>query len=70
MHQPEARHRPEPVGHPGLFVVGDYLFDSTLNGVLDSAELVVDKITEDIDARLVPAPAVSAPRPESLPATV
>ena len=26
--------------HPNLFVVGDYLFDSTLNGVLDSADHV------------------------------
>lgn len=33
----DRRHQPEPVGHPNLFVVGDYLFDSTLNGVLDSA---------------------------------
>lgn len=33
----DRRHRPEPVDHPDLFVVGDYLFDSTLNGVLDSA---------------------------------
>ena len=24
--------------YPRLFVVGDYLFDSTLNGVLDSAD--------------------------------
>ena len=52
MQPPESRHRPEPVGHPGLFVVGDYLFDSTLNGVLDSAELAVDKITDDIQAKL------------------
>lgn len=34
------RHQPEPIEHPDLFVVGDYLFDSTLNGVLDSAEYV------------------------------
>lgn len=34
----DRRHRPEPADHPHLFVVGDYLFDSTLNGVLDSAE--------------------------------
>jgi monoamine oxidase len=33
----DRRHQPDPVGHPNLFVVGDYLFDSTLNGVLDSA---------------------------------
>ena len=36
----DRRHRPEPVDHPRLFAVGDYLFDSTLNGVLDSAEYV------------------------------
>jgi monoamine oxidase len=36
----DRRHRPDPAGHPHLFVVGDYLFDSTLNGVLDSAEYV------------------------------
>jgi SAM-dependent methyltransferase len=36
------RHLPEPVGHPGLFLVGDYLFDSTLNGVYDSADFVTD----------------------------
>jgi len=35
----DCRHRPAPA-HPNLFVVGDYLFDSTLNGVLDSAEHV------------------------------
>lgn len=33
----DERHQPEPVEHPNLFIVGDYLFDSTLNGVLDSA---------------------------------
>jgi hypothetical protein len=36
----DRRHQPEPVEHPHLFVVGDYLFDSTLNGVHDSAEYV------------------------------
>lgn len=35
----DRRHRPSS-SHPGLFVVGDYLYDSTLNGVLDSAEHV------------------------------
>lgn len=34
------RHQPDPGGSPDLFVVGDYLFDSTLNGVRDSAEYV------------------------------
>jgi hypothetical protein len=36
----DRRHCPEPIEHPDLFVVGDYLYDSTLNGVLDSAEYV------------------------------
>jgi len=36
----DRRHQPEPVEHPHLFLVGDYLFDSTLNGVLDSASHV------------------------------
>jgi len=33
----DRRHQPAPHAAPGLFLVGDYLFDSTLNGVLDSA---------------------------------
>jgi protoporphyrinogen oxidase len=36
----DSRHQPDPVNHPNLFFVGDYMFDSTLNGVLDSAEYV------------------------------
>jgi hypothetical protein len=36
----DRRHQPEPIDHPQLFVVGDYLYDSTLNGVLDSADHV------------------------------
>jgi monoamine oxidase len=40
------RHRPAPDTHPGVFVVGDYLFDSTLNGVLDSADMAADLISE------------------------
>jgi len=40
----ERRHQPDPVGHPGLFMVGDYLYDSTLNGVLDSAARVASWI--------------------------
>jgi monoamine oxidase len=31
-------HLPDPAGHSGLFMVGDYLFDSTINGALDSAD--------------------------------
>jgi len=38
------RHCPDPVNHEGLYIVGDYLFDSTLNGVFDSADYVSDLI--------------------------
>ncbi|HEY1190270.1 MAG TPA: FAD-dependent oxidoreductase [Gemmata sp.] len=67
---PEARHCPEPVGHPGLFVVGDYLFDSTLNGVLDSAELVVEEIAEAARARCGFAPGADVPAVVSVPVKV
>jgi monoamine oxidase len=46
--EPDSRHLPEPTQHPWLFVVGDYLFDSTLNGVLDSADVVAEWIDEEI----------------------
>ena len=46
--EPDSRHLPEPEEHPELFVVGDYLFDSTLNGVLDSADTVAEWIVEDM----------------------
>lgn len=36
----DRRHRPEPNEHPDLYFVGDYLYDSTLNGALDSAQYV------------------------------
>jgi monoamine oxidase len=41
---PDRCHQPEPSKHPELFVVGDYLFDSTINGVLDSAGVVAESI--------------------------
>lgn len=44
----DQRHQPEPVEHKNLFVVGDYLFDSTLNGVLDSADYVADWIAAEV----------------------
>ena len=46
----ETRHIPEPA-RPNLFAVGDYLFDSTINGVLDSADFVAECLTEKIEAR-------------------
>jgi monoamine oxidase/SAM-dependent methyltransferase len=39
-----TNHRPEPKQHPGLVLVGDYLFDSTLNGLLDSSDAATDII--------------------------
>jgi monoamine oxidase/SAM-dependent methyltransferase len=37
-----SAHAPEREEHPGIFMVGDYLFDSTLNGILDSAQCATD----------------------------
>jgi len=47
----DLRHQPEPVDHSGLFVVGDYLFDSTLNGVLDSAACVAGWLAAELERR-------------------
>jgi protoporphyrinogen oxidase/SAM-dependent methyltransferase len=43
-----TNHRPEPKQHPGLVVVGDYLFDSTLNGLLDSSDAATDIILTEM----------------------
>ncbi len=48
----DQRHQPEPIEHPNLFLVGDYLFDSTLNGVLDSAEYVAGWIGAQMSENL------------------
>ena len=37
-----SAHQPEPSQHGGLILVGDYLFDCTLNGVLRSATYATD----------------------------
>jgi hypothetical protein len=66
--EPDSRHQPEPVEHPELFVVGDYLFDSTINGVLDSADVVAEWIREDIAESIVPAVEVAAVPAEPAPA--
>ena len=39
-----TNHRPDRRQHPGLVLVGDYLFDSTLNGLLDSSDAATDII--------------------------
>ncbi len=51
---PDSRHQPEPQEHQELFVVGDYLFDSTINGVLDSAATVAEWIAEDLAEEELP----------------
>ena len=33
------RHSPDPAGNPYLLVIGDYLLDSTINGVVDSRNM-------------------------------
>src|ERR1700742_3332578 len=43
-----TNHRPEPKQHPGIVVVGDYLFDSTLNGLLDSSDEATDIILTEM----------------------
>ena len=49
----DRRHQPEPGDHANLFFVGDYLFDSTLNGVLDSATYVADWLAASMNDTLV-----------------
>jgi monoamine oxidase len=58
LRDPLVAHRPEPLEHERLVVVGDYLFDSTLNGVLRSAEIATDLVT-------APLPAWNSPRATS-----
>jgi monoamine oxidase/SAM-dependent methyltransferase len=41
-------HCPDPVRLPGFMMVGDYMFDATLNGVLDSADAATDLILADV----------------------
>jgi protoporphyrinogen oxidase/SAM-dependent methyltransferase len=43
-----TNHRPDPQEHPGIVVVGDYLFDSTLNGLLDSSDAATDIIVTEM----------------------
>jgi len=52
-------HRPDVDGLPGIIVVGDYLFDSTLNGVMDSADAGTDLILADLLRRRHAAEATS-----------
>lgn len=48
---PRLAHWPEPAQHPGIFIVGDYLFDSTLNGVFDSANFATGLMRSRMPSR-------------------
>lgn len=50
LRDPQSAHRPEPAAHPRVVVAGDYLFDSTLNGVLRSARIATDLLFDAADA--------------------
>jgi monoamine oxidase len=65
LRDPRAAHRPEPLEHERLVVVGDYLFDSTLNGVLRSAEIATDLVAARLPARNSPLTATLFTRAES-----
>lgn len=47
------KHCPEPRDHRGVLVVGDYLFDTTINAALDSAEVAVELTLEHL--KIAPA---------------
>lgn len=49
----DRRHRPS-TAHPNVFVVGDYLYDSTLNGAFDSAEYVAGWVAAELTAAQSP----------------
>src|SRR5712692_8569194 len=61
------RHAPAPESDPGLHLVGDYLFDSTINGVFDSAEYVSEAILSEWRQRVyIEAPEKAIPAPAAL----
>ena len=65
VHELRKRHQPEAKEHPGLLTIGDYLFDSTVNGVHDSAEFAAGIVMTEVrrahyaipDDELVPSEA-------------
>jgi monoamine oxidase/SAM-dependent methyltransferase len=69
---PITNHIPEPKEHPGMIVVGDYLFDSTLNGLLDSADMATDMMLTQImrqryEKGIAKAVAATEPNPVVVP---
>ena len=70
-HDTKIRHRPASDTDPNLFMVGDYLYDSTLNGVFDSADYVASVLLtsirkEEYEIRMA-AEGVSASNGHSVP---
>ena len=51
VHDTRRRHVPAPGSHPGVILVGDYLFDSTLNGAMDSADYATDLVIAEARRR-------------------
>ena len=47
----EVNHRIDAKRLPGVVMVGDYIFDATLNGAFDSADVATDIIVSDVLAR-------------------
>lgn len=44
----KEKHLVDPKNHPNFVMVGDYLFDSTLNGLIDSADLATNFLLENL----------------------
>lgn len=59
-HDIRQRHLADAQGHPGLYVMGDYLFDSTINGAYDSADFVTDMILTHLRKKKYGPPLASA----------
>jgi monoamine oxidase len=59
------KHSPAPKKHPKIVMVGDYLFDSTLNGLLDSSDLATTLLLQRLD-RLKPGYRAN-PKPRKYP---
>lgn len=43
-----TNHIPEPKEHGGIILTGDYMFDSTVNGLLDSTEIAVEIVISEL----------------------
>jgi monoamine oxidase len=44
----QQNHRPDSARLPGFFIVGDYIFDATLNGAFDSADAASDMMLAEM----------------------